>query len=301
MSRWLAAATRMRRELRDALELVLIPGLAVVLPWRLCFWLFKMLAHWNWLYRQACDADWQQAYLKGMAPNRETWLWQRRLLQIVDHADHYLFRTRSDKWLRRHVHVQGDWRELGEPGFLFTFHWGAGMWGLRHACKAGLKVHALAAPANGAAFEGRWVLRRYAQARLRSVEMVLEQPLILVPKGLRQLRQITKSQDQVLALLDVPQDDKAIGQVLTMLGEQVQLSLAMPEMAGHQQRPVAVYATGMDWDSGQRYLQITVLPPGLSALQLSEAMVRYLEKLICNEPAAWHLWGQWPRFRSLRP
>lgn len=195
---------RLQHECRDVLELVLLPGLAAVLPWGLCFRLFRRMARWQWLYREACEADWREAHAKGFAQDRRHWLWERKLVQLVDHADFYLHRTRSDGWLRRHLQVSGDWMAHGTPAFLFTFHWGAGMWGLRHARQAGLRVHALAAPAERAHFAGRWVLLRYVRARLRAVEQALERPLVLVPRGLRQIKEALACQEQVLALLDVP-------------------------------------------------------------------------------------------------
>ena len=48
------AILRLRTELRDLLELVLLPGLAAVLPWPLCFRLFRWLAcAARWLMRAA--------------------------------------------------------------------------------------------------------------------------------------------------------------------------------------------------------------------------------------------------------
>ena len=44
---------RLKREVRDLFELVLIPGLAAVLPWPVCFALFKRISNWRWLYREA--------------------------------------------------------------------------------------------------------------------------------------------------------------------------------------------------------------------------------------------------------
>ena len=37
---WRSVVQRLRREGRDVLELVLLPGLAAVLPWPVCFKLF---------------------------------------------------------------------------------------------------------------------------------------------------------------------------------------------------------------------------------------------------------------------
>lgn len=291
-----AMVRRLWCEGRDLLELVLIPGLAAVLPWTFCFRIFRRLARWQWLYREACEADWRQAHAKGFAQDRLHWLWERKLVQLVDHADHYLHRTRSDAWMRRHLQVRGDWMEHGRPSFLFTFHWGAGMWGLRHARKAGLSVHALSAPAENASFHGRWVLMRYVKARLRSVEQALEQPLVFVPRGLRQVKDALARDEQILALLDVPQDGSGKGQVFGLLGEQVLLSMAIPEMAARQSQAYAVYATGLDVASGQRFLEIMCFGPGAGAQDMTLEMLAQLEALIWKSPAAWHLWGQWPRF-----
>ena len=55
------AWNRLRTELRDLLELVLLPGLAAVLPWPLCYRLFRRLARWDGLYREASHAALAQA------------------------------------------------------------------------------------------------------------------------------------------------------------------------------------------------------------------------------------------------
>ena len=98
---------RVRTELRDLIELVLLPGLAAVLPWRWCFALFKALAHRPWLYRQACERALAEAKARVTIDDEARWLWTRRLITLVDHADLYLSATRSNAWLRQHVTVQG--------------------------------------------------------------------------------------------------------------------------------------------------------------------------------------------------
>ena len=100
---------RLRVEARDVLELLLLPGLAAVLPWRWSFALFRRMAGWPWLYRAQCMHALAQAQGAGMAPDAARWLREYRLVILTDHADHYLARTRSDAWLRRHVRATGDW------------------------------------------------------------------------------------------------------------------------------------------------------------------------------------------------
>lgn len=291
----MAAWQRVKTEVRHLLEVVLLPGLAAVLPWRWCFALFKRIACWNWLYQPACEIEWNNATAKGYGGDKAQWTQHRRLVQLVDHADHYLHRTRSDAWMHRHMDVYGDWRALGEPSFLFSFHWGAGMWALRHARSQGLQVNAIAAPILAENFQGRSVFFRYAQARIVSIEQALGRSVVLVPKGLRNLRTALKQGQQVLALLDVPQDRGAVGH-FQMLGETVRLSQALPEMAERQQAPMAVYVTAFDAQTGRRALHIQNLPAGMSAAEVTQFVVTWLDGLIRDQPAAWHFWGMWPAF-----
>src|SRR5256885_16184466 len=159
---------------------------------------------------------------------------------------------------RRHTRLQGDWSS--------------------DVCSSDL-------PAENASFHGRWVLMRYVKARLRSVETALEQPLVFVPRGLRQVKDALARDEQILALLDVPQDGSGKGQVFGLLGEQVLLSIAIPEMAARQSQAYAVYATGLDVASGQRFLEIMCFGPGAGAQDMTLEMLAQLEigRASCRE------------------
>ncbi len=70
---------RTKAFIRDLLELVLIPGLAAVLPWPLCFRVFRSIAgRCQWLYRSACDPALQQAHARGMVADDQQGLWLAR-------------------------------------------------------------------------------------------------------------------------------------------------------------------------------------------------------------------------------
>jgi len=125
--------SRLANEARDLLELVLLPGIAALLPWRLCFRLFRWLCGRDFLYRASCNEALAQARARGwVRGDAGEWLRTRRLVTLIDHADFYLARSRSDRWMARHLSVQGEWPSPAQPAILCTFHWGAGMWGLRH-------------------------------------------------------------------------------------------------------------------------------------------------------------------------
>ena len=169
---------RLRRELSDLLEVVLFPGLAAALPWSLCFRLFKRMSRWKFLYRESCEKALAEAGKRGFAPDPAAWLAQRRLVTLVDHADHYLTRTRSDAWMKRHLSVEGDWPAPDQASLQLTFHWGAGMWALRHAQCAHLKAHMLVASVQGEHFAGREVFHRYIKARTASIALALKRSTV---------------------------------------------------------------------------------------------------------------------------
>lgn len=290
---------RLRTELRDLLELVLLPGLAAVLPWSSCFRIFRALSHWRALYREPCEKALAQARKLGWAVREDEWLATRRLVTMVDHADYYLVRTRSDAWLKRHFDIDGNWPSCAEASLLCTFHWGAGMWSLRHAVLAGMKVHALVAPLDGAHFVGRRVLHWYAKARTALVAQTLGHSTLDVSSSLRPALRALKNNEQVLAVLDVPADQVSTSQTIRMLGLQARVPKALLRLAVEQKIPVTIFLVGLRMRDGQRFLRLRQFE-GYSDV---DAMVcdvfLELEHAIAENPAAWHFWGEAERFFEL--
>jgi len=293
---------RLKTEGRDAIELVLLPGLAAVLPWPLCFRLFRRLAHWRWLYRQACERAVAEACARGVAGDEAHWHWMRRLVTLVDHADYYLSRARSRRrgarWLARHVSEEGAWPPPGRPAILCTFHWGAGMWGLHSAARAGLCSHMLVAPLEQAAFRGRAVLGWYARARTGEIARVLERETVDVSQSLRPVIRALRSGEQIMAVVDVPADQAAASEPVTVLGLQARVPRGLLRLAVDQQAPVAVYLTGLDVQTGRRWVRIEQLGVYADVSALMRDVFRRLDVVMAQEPAAWHFWSESARFFS---
>lgn len=284
-------------ELRDTLELVLLPGLAALLPWRWCFVLFGRMARWQWLYREACEAALHQARLRGWAGQDEAhWLWVRRLVTLVDHADHYLGLTRGDSWMSRHLKVQGEWLPPGQAAVICTFHWGAGMWGLRNAAASGLKPHALVAPLDPQAFAGRSVLYAYACSRVRHVSKTLNSPALDVSASLRPALRALRRAEPVGAVVDVPADQVSATTPVMLLGMQVSVPRGLLRLAVDNDIPVQVYVTGLDTRTGERFLRIKTLSGYATVEDLAAQVFGELEQLIAEDAPAWHFWGIAERF-----
>ena len=292
---------RARREALDLLELVLLPGLAALLPWPLAFRLLRVSARCPWLYRQACTQALAAAQAHGMAPDSGTWLREHRLMMLVDHADLYLARTRSDRWLRRYVDVQGDWGVRDHAALLVTFHWAAGMWAHRHARASGLRPHMLLARQDRGGYVGRWVLGRYARARARAVALADGQDVIWVPGAMPALTSALARQEQIVVVLDVPPDQVKETAPQQVLGRRVHMPIALPRLAVRQRLPVTVFTLGLDVRTGRRDLRLYPLGAWDDAQALSARIFQEFDRIVRERPAHWHFWSVAQRFFADRP
>lgn len=279
-------------EFRDFLELVLLPGLAAVLPWRVCFRVFGWLARQHWLYQEPCHLALQRARALGWAGEDEVhWLWVRKLVTLIDHADHYLGLFRSDKWMRRHLSVEGHWPQCNKPLLLLTFHWGAGYWGLRHASASGLSPHALIATLDSGAYQGRTVLRRYAMSRNANVSRTLGADTIDVSKDLKKVSRSIRLGDPLLGVVDVPADEARASIDVKLLGMRASVPRGLFKLAVEKQIDVVVYITGLNTQTGQRFL--TIKPLGIygDTQNLANAVFQELDSFIALDAPAWHFWS----------
>lgn len=288
---------RLRHESRDLIELVLLPGLAAVLPWRLCFRVFRWICfHTQFLYREQCERALSQAQARGWVDDPHTWISMRRLVTLVDHADYYLERSRSDAWMKRYLRVEGRWPAADRAALLCTFHWGAGMWALRHASAAGLSAHIIMAPARGAHFNGRRVARTYAERRIAGAACALGHPILDVSTLLRPLLRLLRSNEQIVAVIDVPSDQVAASQKVTLMGMTAHVPRALMRLAVEQAIPVTVYLTGICMNTGDRYLIIRDFGVHTDIDVLVREVFVELEKAIIEHPSAWHFWSESERF-----
>jgi lauroyl/myristoyl acyltransferase len=289
LSKW---TQRIRVEARDLFELVLLPGLAAMLPWGFAYRLLRRLALALDPYRQAADAALGQAGARGWAGDATYWLLVRKLVTLVDHADLYLAKTRSDAWLAKYVDVQGQWPAPGQAGLICTFHLGAGMWGLRHARASGLKAHAIVAPLEGAHFVGRRVMLAYARARTSEVARSLGCPTLDMSVSLRPVLQALRRGEQVVAAVDVPADQVSASEEISLLGMAARVPRGLLRLAVDQRLPVTVYLTGLQVGNGRRFLRIHQLGVREDLKQLIDDVFAYLDQAIRDDPPAWHFWGE---------
>lgn len=284
-------------EARDGVELFLLPGLAAVLPWRLCFQLFKLLAHCPWLYRAACESAYDECLRLGWGGGeRARWMWERRLTTLVDHADMFISWTRPAGWATRAFRASGQWQQPGATGgLLFTFHWGAAFWSLAHARESGLSPQMVIAPVVPEHFSQLWVLHRYVKWRIAAVERTARRPTISARGSMASIRAALARHEQVVVVLDVPADQGHSTAPATLLGRPTHLPNALLQLAQQQALPVTVFSMDFDLRDGQRRVRLVNLPVGGDE-PMTSAVYSQLDHLIQERPALWHLWSQSRRF-----
>lgn len=293
---WAARLHWARVQSRDLVELFVLPLLAVVLPWSLCFALYKRLAKLPWLYRQTAERALQQAQQRGWVSDPGQWLARRKLVTLVDHADFCLTWTRTGRWLQRYMNTQGQWPQRDVPAVLCTFHWGAGMWSLRHARQAGLDAHILVAPLSGAHFKGRPVLRAYAKARTRALTRELGHDTLDASAPLRPVLKALRRNEQIMAVIDVPADAVSASSNIELLGMQARVPRGLLRLAADHAIQVTVFTVGINLETGHRHLQLDTLAVERDVDVLIAKVFSRLEDAMRMQPEAWHFWSEADRF-----
>ncbi|MEO7548666.1 MAG: hypothetical protein ABIT82_09610, partial [Ramlibacter sp.] len=195
----------------------------------------------------------------------------------------------------RHLTVTGKWPAAGEGAILCTFHWGAGMWALRHAGSAGRNAHALVAPHVRENFRGQSLRYHYYRARNRENTRALGTEPIEATVMPRTLMRALRAQQQVMAAVDVPSDQAAASDPITLLGLPARTPRGLFRIASELQVPMYVFLTGVRMADGHRTLDIHRLQVQEQGELMREAFA-LLEQAIVSNPPAWHFWKIAPRF-----
>lgn len=281
-----------RRSVRELVELVWLPGLAMLLPWWLCFPIFRWLSGMERLYWGETQAAISAASAQGLVLDPVGWARAYRLMRLVDHADLYLSRFRGRRWMQRNVVIgKGDWPVGQGPFLAITFHWGSGLWGLRHMQSGGRSCAVLVRDIPSNQFVGRPVLAWYAAFRTRETARAGGGGVIYASStSLSRIRRQFRGGGNVVALLDVPPEPGQKSLMCNFFGRSAVFPRGLMHLAVSEKMPVVVYDVSLDRVTGKRVLNIDNLGSIGNEKDLLTLLVSRLEAMIRNDPASWHHW-----------
>ena len=291
--------TRVRTELRDLVECVVVPSLALVLPWRWAYWVFDQILKRTSLYIEGVDQAFDVATKVTTFPvNASVWKHRMRMTRLLDAADYYLSKWRTSSWIRGFTQVEGEWLKAGQQFVALTFHWGAGMFALEEMKRSGVCAHMLVNAANPEHFRGRYARFHYIRHRIKRIEQLLARPTLDAMGSLRPIVAALRGGTSIVAVIDVPTPADASAQAVTLMEKTVWVPRALMRAAIDNQLPVLVYLSEINFNDGTRHIRIHAISPQTNVETLAKAVFKYLDKALEQEPAAWHLWSEWHRFHQ---
>ncbi len=292
-----------KREVRDALELFLIPATAVVLPWPVAYRLFRLVVERTPLYGRYMPTCLRNAerFLGPLSTEaRDDFVCKQKMLRLLDQADYWLIRFRPAKASAiTQVEEGGEW--LDSSGFLaLCNHWGAGFLGIHHLREQGHTPLILYREAPLPMREYGLLNALYIRLRRRQYHRLSGgHALPLKPEESRAAgtRRLLKSQNHPLLMADAP------GRVASdEAGENFRLKMGhsrwrYPVEAGFTRlitrhgRDFVEFSVAFDYASGQRLLR---LRPGRGHGQSRQALLQRfqdsLNQRLAEDPAQWQFW-----------
>ena len=278
---------------RQVAECLLLPALAASLPWGVAWPLLRRAARRRDLFAGETARAQAMAAREGFANDVDAWAAGHRLTRIVDQIDPALSQSRSDRWMRRHLRVEGD--ALPRGACIFAgFHYGPGFWSLRWLRAQGHPVSFLSRPIVAEEFPGEPLRFAFERWRMRQAASAGGAPIIYTGDAVRKIREALQCGTSVLGMVDVPLTDSPNRIAAPFMGRQAWFPDGLLKIAGSENVPLIGYVANLDPVTGNRRLTLTQLPvEGEDPMRSLAAM---LERAIRRDPPAWHLWAEWPLY-----
>jgi hypothetical protein len=289
MSRFEALKT----ELRILLELFVIPGACALMPWTLGYRWLRLWSRCEWLYRP----EWRAALAEAQrwVPIEDAACWARdyRSYRLLDHADFWLSRTRSHRWLARHVDMAGAWPLREQAAVGVFFHWSGGMWAVRSLHAAGPASAVLAGHYNKKAMGHSWLGYFYGYLRLSELARAGGRPLIFSPGSVRKAQAELAAGHWVIGTPDVPPTETRLAKPVQLFGRPAWFIDGLLRIARDGGVPVVMFTMAFDIRSGRRELRISG-PFDPQDPELTQRIANYWQALLEEQSWSFGLWPAMP-------
>ena len=296
MKRLHSLAYYLLRELRDAVEFVLLPGMALVLPWSWSFRIFRRVSRWNWLYRRYCRGAYEQASRFVDIPDPDQWRQRHRLLWLMDAAEYYIVRFRPKAFMRPdRFEVVGDWPQQGH--FIAVgLHWGLGGLMFRDLNRKGhlprliFKRNVL-----GFAQQSR-VENLYRRWRPRQYAKIGGGEPISTGGGFSKIVEMLNDKDVLIIVYDAPLEPNSRPVTVNVLDRPARLRSGVIRILADSDVDYVKYRLGYNIETGCRRLEISPPVNVHDEKEIASDLADYLDSALKYDSALWYLWRQAPIF-----
>ena len=282
----LSQAARWASHFRDVIECRVLPRIAGLLPWRYFFPLARHLCAFPYLFQAEARAGLAEAKALGHVDNAFVWLRNHRFVRLVDQVDASISARHDDSWLGRHMEIDGQWPMA--PFVAITFHFGAGLWAIRHLRQNGASCSFLSAPLRPDIFPGHPLRYAFEVQRMAETERASGKPVIYVGGSFRKLQAALVDGTSIIGLIDVSPKFVPVTETTGFLGRESRFPNGLINLARQNQVPLAVFICYPDVETGRRRLLIRQVdandPDPLAKI------IGTLEDALSTAPWAWHLW-----------
>lgn len=270
------------------------PALPARLPWLLAWPVYRLLARLWHMYPEPVEgaAAIAPAYLP--IADCRAFRHDLRTNWLLDAADLVRSRRRRTDWLPDDLEVVGAWPARG--GFVAaSFHYGNGLWILRHLRASGHDSMFVSGRFEAADFSTHPERYRYGCARMAEVERIGGRPSAYRPGVRGQILAALEDGAAVVGLVDVPPRLAPRGQCpVHLLGQPASLPLGLFELAREAAVPVVPCWVEPDFRSGRRRLVIGEALSSEVPREVAATLAATLDRLLRAQPAAWMFWNEWP-------
>jgi hypothetical protein len=284
------------RELRDLVEFLLLPGLAVLLPWSWSFRIFRRVAHWNWPYRRYCRGAYEQASRFLDIADPAEWRQRHRLLWLLDAAEYYVTRFRPGTYMRAdRFEVTGEWPEQGHF-IAIGLHWGLGGLMFRDLHNKGhlptliFKRNVLAFP------EQSRVENLYRRWRPRQYAKIGGGEPVSTGGGYRKILQLLDERGVPVIVFDAPPEHSSKPVTATVLDRPAKLRSGAIRILAESDVNYVKYRLGYDFASGRRRLEIYSPVNIDDPREIAADLANFLDSTLKLDSTQWYLWRQAPMF-----
>ena len=279
-----------RRRIRQALELLLLPAIGAVLPWRWSLRLMGLLAAWRGWYREEVELSTQHARRAGFAPDPERFARRARWRLLVEGMDPFLVRARRRRrYVARWVRATGDALPADGPVVLVGPHFGCGFWFLPWMCTQGRPLNIVAPPLDTLTAGMSLPQKLNLRLRYRLLVHAAGRPLVYRGGAAQALASLLARGDVGFGLCDMP-TQRADAVEVQLAGHATRLAQNMFELARRQGAPVVLFWSDTELATGIRRIHLERLEDGDVEDQVRR-FARMLDGLIREDPSGWRFWS----------